>query len=177
MTAHAPQVPARPIAPLRLIAAAVLVGLALAGCQRKGTADITGSVPGPVQASPEAWKREVDVWQPRFEANPGDVNAALRYARALRALDQKAQAVAVLQQAAIRSPNNRRTSRRLRQGACGCRALQGGRRGARPGACARAPGLADPSAQGAVADQMGDHARAQSYYEAALKLVPAGRRA
>ena len=28
------------------------------------------------------------------------------------------------------------------------------------------------SAQGAVADQMGDHTRAQSYYEAALKLVP-----
>jgi Flp pilus assembly protein TadD len=172
MTAHAPQVPARLIAPWRLIAAAGLVGLALAGCQRKGTADITGSVPGPVQASPEAWKREADLWQPRFEANPGDVNAALRYARALRALDQKAQAVAVLQQAAIRSPNHAELL-----GAYGKALADVGRYKEAAEALGRAHAPERPdwrilSAQGAVADQMGDHARAQSYYEAALKLVP-----
>jgi Flp pilus assembly protein TadD len=172
MTAPAPQVPARPTARWRLVAAAGCVGLALAGCQRKGAADITGSVPGPVQASPEAWKRDADIWQPRFEADPHDVNAALRYARALRALDQKARAVAVLQQAAIRSPNHAELL-----GAYGKALADAGRYKEAAEALSRAHAPERPdwrilSAQGAVADQMGDHARAQGYYEAALKLAP-----
>ena len=42
----------------------------------------------------------------RYQANPGDAEAAIAYAKALRATEQRAQAVAVLEQASIRNPNN-----------------------------------------------------------------------
>src|SRR3972149_2918236 len=42
----------------------------------------------------------------RSRDNPGDAEAAIGYARALRATEQRAQAVAVLEQASIRNPNS-----------------------------------------------------------------------
>ena len=43
----------------------------------------------------------------RYRANPKDVDAALQYAKALRAAGQRAQAVALLEQASIANPSNR----------------------------------------------------------------------
>ena len=85
-----------------------------------------------------------DAWGERYRANPGDPDAAINYARALRRNGQRPQAVAVLEQAAIQNPKHRGVL-----GAYG-RALAddghytaGGRR-ARPRPGARATGLAHP---------------------------------
>ena len=148
MTPRAPQAPRFRRTAWWKLAAVGLMALSTAGCLRKGAADITGSIPEPQQATPEIWRRQSDIWAPRFEANPADPMAAISYAQALRALDQRPQAVAVLQQAAIRNPQQSRAPRRLRQGARRCRALQGGRRGARPRPSPGAPGLAHPFGAG-----------------------------
>jgi len=52
-------------------------------------------------------RREVDSYRERFRANPGDAEAALQYAKALRATGQRAQAVAVLEQATLARPDNK----------------------------------------------------------------------
>lgn len=172
MTSRAPQAPAGSSSSWRTLAAVGLVALSLAACQKRGRADITGSIPVPQQATPEAWRRHADLWAPRFEANPGDVTAALQYSGALRGLDQKPQAAAVLQQAAIRNPNHPQLL-----AAYGKVLSEVGRYKEASEVLSRAHSPERPdwrilSTQGTVADQMGDHDLAQQYYEAALKLAP-----
>ena len=172
MTPRAPQAPRFRRTAWWKWAAVGLMALSTAGCLRKGAADITGSIPNPQQATPEIWRRHADIWGPRFDANPSDPTAALQYARALRALDQKPQSVAVLQQAVIRSPNHRELL-----AAYGKTLADVGRYKEASDALSRAHTPEHPdwrilSAQGAIADQTGDHALAQEYYLSALKLVP-----
>jgi Flp pilus assembly protein TadD len=172
MMSGAPQVPQLRSATWRMLAAVALVAISTAGCLKRGAAEVTGSIPTPQQATPEVWRRQAEVWGPRFEANPADTNAALNYARALRGLDQKPQAVAVLQQAAIRSPNHAELL-----AAYGKALSEVGRYKEASEALSHAHSPERPdwrvlSAQGAIADQTGDHAMAQKYYETALKLVP-----
>ena len=117
-------------------------------------------------------RRNVEAWAVRFQANPADAAAALRYAAALRANDQRAQAVAVLQQANIRNPRSLELL-----AAYGKALAEIGRFKEAGEVLARAhmperPDWRILSAQGAVADQMGDHPLAQRYYEAALKIMP-----
>ena len=149
-----------------------LLALGLGGCLKKGPADMTGSIAQPASISPEAARRDAQAWGAKFEANPADGNAALRYAQALRASDQKAQAVAVLQQATLRNPGNSEVS-----AAYGKALAEAGRlkEAAEVLSSAHSPERPDwriLSAQGAVADEMGDHGQAQLYYEAALKIAP-----
>jgi hypothetical protein len=106
MTPRAPQAPRSASVRWRMLAVVALTALSVSGCLKRGAPEITGAIPGPQQATPEIWRKQADIWAPRFDANPGDPSAAMHYARALRALDQKPQAVAVLQQAAIRNPKN-----------------------------------------------------------------------
>jgi len=172
MPPSAPQVPTARPPSWRTLTAVGLVALSLAACQKRGRADITGSVSGPQQTSPEAWRSHADLWGARFDANPGDATAALQYAAALRALDQKPQAAAVLQQGAIRNPDH---SELL--AAYGKVLADVGRYKEASEVLGRAHSPERPnwrvlSTQGTVADQTGDHTLAQQYYEAALKLVP-----
>jgi Flp pilus assembly protein TadD len=155
-----------------MLAAIGLVALSTAGCLKRGSAEITGSIPPATQDSPEAWRQHVATWGPRFEAHPEDPTNALQYAQGLRALDQKPQAVAVLQQAAIRNPKNQDLL-----AAYGKALSEVGRYKEAAEVLSKAHTPERPdwrilSAQGAVADQIGDHKLAQEYYEAALKLVP-----
>ncbi|HEV2557606.1 MAG TPA: tetratricopeptide repeat protein [Microvirga sp.] len=171
MTPGASQAPSRPASWQRL-ASAGLLALVLGGCLQKGKGEVTGSIPGPQQASAEAWKRHSELWAPKFEANPGDAQAAIQYARALRALGQRPQAVAVLQQAAVRSPNNPELLADY-----GKALTDVGRYKEASEVLSRAHTPERPdwrvlSAQGSVADQTGDHALAQKYYESALKIAP-----
>jgi Flp pilus assembly protein TadD len=172
MPSSAPQVPAALPFSWRMLATVGLVALSLAACQKRGKADVTGSIAAPQQATQEAWRRHADAWGPRYEANPSDPAAALQYAGALRALDQKPQAAAVLQQAAIRNPNHPDIL-----AAYGKVLADVGRYKEASEVLSRAHSPERPnwrvlSTQGTVADQMGDHTLAQQYYEAALKLVP-----
>jgi Flp pilus assembly protein TadD len=160
------------LATWRVLAVVSLVALSTAGCLKRGSPDITGSLSTPQQATPDAWRQHVASWGPRFEANPADPVAALQYARGLRALDQKAQAVAVLQQAAIRSPKNPELL-----AAYGKALAEVGRYKEASEVLSKAHTPERPdwrilSVQGTVADQTGDHDLAQNYYETALKLAP-----
>ena len=89
-------------------AASAILLLGLCGCQTAGTSDITGSLGEKSEASRAADpRRELEVSRERFRANPKDADAALQYAKALRATGQKAQAAAMLEQATIAHPGNK----------------------------------------------------------------------
>ena len=154
----------------RRLALAGLLALPSAGCLTRAKSNIGASAsPAPSQ---EEWRRSAQAWGPRFEANPADAQAAIYYARALRATEQRAQAVAVLQQAAIRNPNH------LELLAAYGKALGDvGRYKEANEVLGRAHTPERPdwrilSAQGAIADQIGDHVAAQRYYDSALKIAP-----
>jgi Flp pilus assembly protein TadD len=157
---------------LAIIASVCWLGLSLGGCVTRG-GETTGSISASDKGSNEGTLRQqAQMWGQRFDANPADANAAINYARALRGLDQRAQAVAVLQQSAIRSPRNMELL-----GAYGKALADVGRLKEASEVLSRAHTPERPdwrilSAQGAVADQMGDYATAQRYYETALKIVP-----
>jgi Flp pilus assembly protein TadD len=164
-----------PFPAARLLAsAAVAVALALsvAACQTTH-GDVTGSIGPEHHPTTEAgWRRALDAWAERYHANPGDAEAALSYARALRATEQRAQAVAVLEQATIRSPRNMRLL-----GAYGRALAAAGQYAQALDALTRAHTPDNPdwrilNAQGAVLDQMGRHEEARRHYSAALKIVP-----
>ena len=92
---------------LGTVALAVLMAGGLAGCKTIGSTDTTGSISGPVQRSEADWRRESETLGERFRANPRDADNAIRYAQALRATGQRAQAAAVLETAAIHNPEHK----------------------------------------------------------------------
>jgi Flp pilus assembly protein TadD len=150
-----------------------ILALPSAGCLTRATGNLAAAGSAATAApTQEEWRRSAQAWGARFDANPADAQAAIYYARALRATDQRAQAVAVLQQAAIRNPNNLELL-----AAYGKALSEVGRYKEAREVLGRAHTPERPdwrilSAQGAVADQMGDHPDAQRYYETALKIAP-----
>lgn len=165
-TAHAVRV-------LASVAVAAALALMAAGCTTTG-GDVTGSIGSapPAPRSEADWRRSLPVWSERYKRSPGDVEAAIGYARALRATDQRAQAVAVLEQASIRNPNSMPLL-----GAYGRALADAGQYPQALDAFGRAHTPDNPdwrilNAQGAVLDQMGRHPEAQKHYNAALRIVP-----
>src|SRR6516165_9615179 len=136
-------------APIVLAAA---LAFALAGCKTTQPTETAASL-GVAAAGAVADRRSALTWAERYRANPTDPEAVVRYARALRAYGQRAQAVAVLEQASIQHPKNHDVL------------------------AAYGRALADPdwrilSVQGVALDQMGRHEEAQRYYATALRIVP-----
>lgn len=160
---------------VRLLAlAATVAALALPAAGCKTTVDeITGSVAEPRAPSTEAeWRGALETYGNRYRANPSDAKAAIAYAKALRATDQRAQAVAVLQQASIRNPHDTAVL-----GAYGRALADAGQYTEALDALSRAHSPDNPdwrilNAQGAVLDEMGRHAEAQRHYATVLKMVP-----
>lgn len=158
------------------LAAIVMLPLLAAGCQSRSP-ETTGSIgdlsPGKGRSTSDVVsRRDVESLGARYASDPSDLGLAMRYARALRATDQKPQAVAVLQQAALRNSKNTAVL-----AAYGKSLAEVGRFAEASQVLQNAHTPAQPdwrvlSAQGAVADQTGDHKQAQNYYEAALKIVP-----
>lgn len=162
-----------------LVRSAIALALAgtLAGCVTDR--DATGSIRGQAASSQAAVPREAaslqaytDDWGRRYEANHTDKTAALNYASGLRALDRNPQAVAVLETAAIKYPYDPAVL-----SAYGKTLANVGRLKEAAEVLPRAhtpdrPDWSVLSAQGSVADQLGDHAAAQGYYQAALKIAP-----
>jgi len=151
-----------------------LIGLlALGGCKSLGFDDVTGSIGAPLAAtSPETLRAVSDRLRERYEANPGDKAIAIAYARTLRARDLNDQAVAVLQNVAIKAPNDREVL-----AAYGKALADAGRLPEAQSVLDRAdtpdnPNWSVVSTKASIADQLGDHASAQAQYETALKLAP-----
>ena len=162
---------------VRLLASAGLLVLALAasGCSSTNSQwpDATGSIAASSAPRTEAeWRREMDTQGQRYRANPKDGEAAIRYAQALRAIGQRSQAAAVLEQAAIHSPQNQAVvgalGRALADNGNYVQALEVLKRAHSPDQ----PDWRILSVQGAVLDQMGRHQDAQRYYASALRLIP-----
>ncbi|HEX2215606.1 MAG TPA: tetratricopeptide repeat protein [Xanthobacteraceae bacterium] len=155
------------------------------GCKTASVSEITGSSGGALAAfgrtaaktgeapsSKEDWRRETLSAGERYRADPNNVGAALDYAEALRRTGQRAQTAAVLQQASIRHPHDKRLL-----GAYGRALADTGNLSQAMEVLSRAHTPDQPdwrilSAQGAVLDQMGRHEEARRYYITALKIVP-----
>jgi Flp pilus assembly protein TadD len=160
---------------LRISAGVLLLStaLALGGCAKLN--DVTGSIGSPSAEMPrtqEGARAYTEQWGKRYGENPTDKTTGLNYARGLRALTQYAQAVAVLQTLAIRHPSDLEII-----GAYGKALADNGRLQEAAEVLQKAhtpdrPNWSILSSQGAVADQLGDHAGAQQFYLAALKITP-----
>ncbi len=168
--------PSHRTAPSTAFAMILAACLAAGGCQNTGMSDVTGSIgasqdralPG---SEPEL-RRYSEDWGRRYDANPESKIAAMNYAKALRALTQYSQAVAVMQRLAAKFPKDMEIL-----GAYGKALADAGRLAEAADVLSRShtperPNWSVLSAQGAVADQLGDHVQAQAYYDAALKIVP-----
>ncbi len=168
--------PTRPC-PTRVLASASLIAaiaVAAAGCQ---TTQPTEPPAAAIALAPSyqpdaAWQRDLEVYGQQYRAEPGKVEYALRYAQALRATGQRAQAVAVLERLAMENPHNKTVL-----GEYGRALAEAGDYQQSLEVLGRAHSPDQPdwhvlSAQGAVLDQMGRHEEAQRYYLTALKIVP-----
>jgi Flp pilus assembly protein TadD len=144
------------------------VALALGGCLKRGGPEVTGSI-GQLAAGQSV---DLEALGKRYDADPGNAAVSVAYGRALRGRDQHAQAVAVLESAAMRNPRNTEVL-----AAYGKALIDVGRFKQAQEVLARAHAPERPdwrilSAQGTAADQLGEHARAQQFYDAALKIAP-----
>ena len=158
---------------VRWLTTAALLAGALAGCKTTGSVDATGSIaPSAATRSEAEWRTEAQALGEKFRADPRNPDAAIRYARALRATGQRTQAAAVLETATLHNPNNKPLlgayGRALADSGSFKQALEVLERAHSPDQ----PDWRVLSVQGAVLDQMGRHEEAQRYYASALKIVP-----
>jgi Flp pilus assembly protein TadD len=155
-----------------ILALAAVLALATA-CQTTHPNETAGALGAASGARADAdWRRSADAWGERYRANSRDADAALNYAQALRALGQRAQAVAVLEQSSIQHPQHRGLL-----GAYGRALADVGNYRQALDVLNRAHTPDQPdwrilSVQGAVLDQIGRHDEAQRYYATALRIAP-----
>jgi Flp pilus assembly protein TadD len=159
--------------------AALVLAVPLAGCKTvqnfgQNFGDVTGSIgsASELPSQPDALRAYSQEWGKKYDAEPTNKVTAINYARALRALTQNAQAVAVMQNIALKYPNDMEVL-----GEYGKALADQGRLKEAADVLTRAhtperPNWRILSVQGTVADQLGDHDQAQGYYAAALKIVP-----
>jgi Flp pilus assembly protein TadD len=153
------------------IVLAGVLAFALAGCKTTQPTETSASL-GVAGAGSDADRRSAPAWVERYRADPTDPDAAVHYARALRAYGARAQAVAVLEQASVQHPKNRGLlvayGRALADAGNYKRALDVLNHAQTPAE----PDWRILSVQGAALDQMGRHEEAQRYYATALRIAP-----
>jgi Flp pilus assembly protein TadD len=158
------------------LAGAMTLAILLAGCQSNGLGDITGSIGGnrevTIPKSEPELRRFAEEWGQRYDRDPNNKNIAMTYARALRGLDEEAQAVAVLQRLAAKYPKDMDVLGAYGKALADAGRLQEAAEMLPKAHTPERPNWSILSAQGSVADQLGDHLKAQEYYAAALKIVP-----
>jgi Flp pilus assembly protein TadD len=167
---------AAPLSPRRIASLlALAAALAASGCTQT-LSEATGSIRAPAATAlpkdENALRRYAEDIGARYDARPKDKATALAYARALHALDQNAQAVAVLQGLAIQNPDDLKVL-----AAYGKSLADAGRLREAADVLTRAhtperPDWSVLSTQGSIADQIGQHDEARQYYDAALKIRP-----
>lgn len=158
---------------LASVAVTAMLAAGLGGCQTAGMSDVTGSLGAKAKENPASDPhRAAEVYGEKFRANPKDPDAALKYGQALRAIGQRAQAVAVLERAAILNPGNKTVlagwGRALADNGQSQQAFD---------VLSRAHAPANPdwrilSVQGTTLDKLGRHDDARRYYASALRIMP-----
>lgn len=156
-----------------LVGALLVAQMALAGCTTgSGGVDrsTTGSVGRPMTAAD--FQRSVSYWGGRYTRDPASKENALNYAAALRRVGNTAQAVAVLQKAAMRYSTDRDVlaayGKALAANGQLDQALDAIRRAQTPDQ----PDWRLLSAEGAILDQMGQADAARAIYQKALAIKP-----
>ncbi|MCC2104533.1 MAG: hypothetical protein KDJ20_11140, partial [Hyphomicrobiales bacterium] len=98
----------RPAIAISIVALGLAMGLGLGGCNRPSMSDVTGSIGGndALPNNAAGLRRYAEEWGRRYDSNRTDKRIAMNYARALRALTQHSQAVAVLRGLAITHPRD-----------------------------------------------------------------------
>ena len=150
---------------------------ALGGCM--ADRDVTGSImktSASHEVTPEQrearWRKLAVSYGAAYQKNPADAATAYGYGLALRALGQRAQAVAVLESASIKHPQQKQIL-----AAYGRALADVGRLDEALSVLERAHTPDNPdwrilNAQGAILDQLGRSGEARGYYAAALKIAP-----
>ena len=161
--------------PCVLSGVAMVALLTLSGCKSVGMDDITGSIAAPAQpasSSPEDLRKFSETLRDRYEKHPEDKAVAMAYAHSLRARDLNDQAAAVLQNLAIKYSRDREVLAAYGKALADAGQLQQAQSALEQADSPDNPNWSVVSTRGSIADQLGDHAAAQAYYETALKLAP-----
>jgi Flp pilus assembly protein TadD len=159
----------------RKFAVLMLVGAlgALGGCRDSG--DVTGSIGATNQSMPtsdaelRAYAEELGK---RYDSDPGAKIASINYAKALRALTRYPQAAAVMEAAAVRAPKDMEVLAAYGKALADSGQLQQADDVLSRSYTAEEPNWSSMSVQGSIADQLGDHTKAQNLYRDALKIAP-----
>lgn len=158
--------------PFAALPTIVAIALTLGGCQTPAAPSLA-ALPNPPPATDQAALHAyADDMSARYTADPDNRGVALRYAVALRGLTQNAQAVAVLQRLAVKNPQDTIVLGNYGKALAGAGRLQEAADVLGRAHMPDHPSWSILSAQGSVADQMGDHVHARDYYATALKIVP-----
>jgi Flp pilus assembly protein TadD len=154
--------------------AAVLIGAApLAGCQ--GLGEMSGSIASihqPLPTDEASLRSYADDWGKRYDGNPGERVASINYARALRALTRYSEAAAVMQAAAVKAPHDFDVLGAYGKALADDGQLEQAKEVLASSYTPERPDWTIMSVQGAVADRLGDHESAQTFYRGALKIAP-----
>lgn len=154
---------------------AIAAVLALSGCKTVDMGDITGSIAmpsKPASSSPEDLLKYSEQLRARYEKNPDDKAVALAYARVLRVRRLTDQAAAVLRRLAIKHSNDREVLAAYGKALADAGQLQTAQNVLEHADSPDDPNWSVVSTRGSIADELGDHAAAQAFYETALKLSP-----
>ena len=153
---------------------ALALGLAVGACARpqqasNGDPAVTGSIP-PQSAQADA-HAQMELWSQRYRSSPNR-DTAIAYAQALRANGQPAQAVAVLQEAMLKSPRDPMVASAYGKALAANGDFDQALKIIRGANSPTAPDWRLLSAEGAILDQMGDPTAARVAYTTALKIAP-----
>jgi Flp pilus assembly protein TadD len=158
-----------------LAGAALCALIALGGCKSVGMDDITGSIgapSAPASNSPDDLRAYSERLRTVYEAHPADKKIALAYARSLRARELNDQAAAVLQNTAIKYPNDRDVLASYGKALADAGHLQEAQSTLENADSPDNPNWSVVSTRGSIADELGDHQAAQNFYATALKIAP-----
>ena len=152
------------------------LGLGLSGCSG-AINDVTGAIesrrtPTAIPMGETELRRFAEEWGARYDKNPKDKTAAIAYAKALLALKQTSQAVAILQGLAIQYPQDMSVLAAYGKGLASAGQLNQAAEVLSRAHTPEKPDWSVVSAQGTIADELGDHEAARRFYDEALKMRP-----
>jgi Flp pilus assembly protein TadD len=154
----------------------ILVAAALGGCAGPKKELTTGSVPASTAVSSSMSAAQLaqaaDSIGKAYERNPNDRNTGLNYANALRMTGRNEQALAVMQQVAIKFPNDRDVLAAYGKSQAAAGQLEQALSTITRAQTPDRPDWKLKSAEGAILDQLGRSGEARARYRDALDIQP-----
>nr|WP_275787800.1 tetratricopeptide repeat protein [Rhizobium gei] len=157
---------------------AAVVALALSGCTTQKKELTTGSIPSasfskPVQSmNATELAGAAETVGKAYERNPNDRNAGLNYANVLKMTGRNQQALAVMQQVAIRFPTDREVLAAYGKSQAAAGQLEQALVTISRAQTPDRPDWKLKSAEGAILDQLGRASEARERYREALQIQP-----